>query len=322
MSNELALQDSNQLKVQVEVANQFPRQLTTFVDDVFSVVVRDQKFSMSCIYCVPVGKQKDGTQKFVTGPSVRLSEEMQKYWKHLRVAVSCEITADQLIVSGMVVDCQANNAETLVDQVSIKGWSDRRISLKAKAMQSTMKRDLRMSIIGKSYADELQSKIMNALFEKQQEVLGFCLSAYAEIGVPEETLCSYFKVKALSELDNEQLFRAIGMYNYLKDNSEDPSYIFGGENTSSKPETRAPVEKPKADAQKADVKPTTKVKQAEKNLSFLDQLGELSKKLGKSLDQMDAIITAEFGFKDAACVKSYDEEAILDHFKAMVSAKK
>lgn len=244
MGNELQVSESQQLQVQVDVANKYPRNLVTFVDDVFNVVVRDQDFAMSCIYCVPVGQAQDKSQTFAMGPSVRLSEEMQKYWKHLRIVVNCEEQSDKIIVQGLVMDCQANNVETLTSTSSTKdssgrAWSDRRKELKLKAMQSCMKRDLRISIMGKSYADELIQKIIDEILTDKVQVWEYCKTKYYEIGVPENTVLKYFKAGSADELTRKQIYQAIGMYNFLKDNGKEPDYLFGS--MSDKPASRPQV---------------------------------------------------------------------------------
>lgn len=237
MGNDLQLYESQQLKVMIEVANSMPRDLENFVDNVYGEVMQDvennRDFALSCIYCVPVGRDNSGMQKFHSGPSVRITEVMQKYWKHLRVIVTGEITEDEIKVNGLIVDCQGNNSETLVDRVSCKGWKDRRKSLKLKAMQSVMKRDLRLSIMGKGYADRLKNKIFDGIFPDAKSGWDACIKAYDKIGVKKETLFSYFKVSGEKEITKEILFNALGIYNYLKETGEDTESIFGGK--SNKP---------------------------------------------------------------------------------------
>lgn len=239
MGNELQLQESQQLAIQVDVANKYPRQLATFVDDVFNVVVRDPDFAMSCIYCVPVGKNaSDGSQTFAMGPSVRLSEEMQKYWKHLRIAVNCTEEPDKIIVQGLIMDCQSNNAETLTATCSTSKWSERRKELKLKAMQSVMKRDLRISIMGKSYADELIQKVIDDILSDKVETWEYCKAKFQEIGVDEKILLNYHKVDKAEELTSKQIYQTIGMYNFLKDNGSEADYLFG---SVTKPSSRPMV---------------------------------------------------------------------------------
>ena len=228
MSTELQVQESQQLAIQVDIANKYPRVLDTFVDDVYNVVIRDPAFALSCVYCVPVGKGEDGSQTFAMGPSVRLSEEMQKYWKHLRVAVNCEEEKNKIILNGLIFDCESNNAETLTAVANVSGWSDRRKELKLKAMQSVMKRDLRISIMGKSYADELIQKIINGMLSDRVKTWNIAKGKFALLGVPEKTILNYFKVAKHTELTAKQIYQTIGMYNFLKENNKEPAYLFGG----------------------------------------------------------------------------------------------
>lgn len=238
MSSELAVYEGQQLKVMIEVANAFPRKLDTFVDDVYKEVTKDveqnRDFALSCIYCVPVGKDPNtGVQKFHSDPSVRITEIMQKYWKHLRVIVNGTIDGGEIVVNGLIVDCQANNAETLIDRVNCSGWSERRKSLKLKAMQSTMKRDLRLSIMGKGYANQLKNRIFTGLFPDISEGWKMAVSAFGTIGIDEKTLFGYFKISNSNEITREMLFNALGIYNFLKETGDDPKSVFGRE--SKKP---------------------------------------------------------------------------------------
>lgn len=261
--NDLQLYESQQLKVMVEVANAFPRELDTFVDDVYTEVMKDvqtnKEFAMSCIYCVPVGKDDNGAQKFISDPSVRITEVMQKYWKHLRIIVNGVIDGDELIVNGLIVDCQANNAETLVDRVNCKKWTDRRKTLKLKAMQSIMKRDLRLSIMGKAYANQLKNKIFAGLFPDIPEGWKFCTEAFKKnFNVEEKTLLNYFKIDSSVEVTGEILFNSLGMYNYLRENDEEPEKVFGSGKKQNKPHVK-PADVKISDASKEEKKENPKI---------------------------------------------------------------
>lgn len=330
MSNELAVSESQQLAVQVDVANKYPRQLDSFVDNVLTVVKRDPDFAKSCIYCVPVGKQNDQSQKFAMGPGVRLSEEMQKYWKHLRVAVNCEITADKIIVNGLIMDCESNNAETLVDQVSCKGWSDRRVNLKAKAMQSIMKRDLRMSIIGKSYADELMTKIIDHLLQDKVSVWEYCKQKYAEIGVDEKTLLSYFKAISPEALTSKNIYQAIGIYNFLQEMGEGPEYVFGSDRMkSSKPAVRpqdvsekkeSPRQKKQQPSKKNSPPPqkedagAAEVMDAE---AFEEEVKDLAKSISMTDKGIDMNLKAQFKINSLSEVPAEKQSMVIDYFTAL-----
>lgn len=315
MGNELQVSESQQLQVQVDVANKYPRNLTTFVDDVFNVVVRDQDFAMSCIYCVPVGQAQDKSQTFAMGPSVRLSEEMQKYWKHLRVVVNCTEEPDKIIVQGLIMDCQANNVETLTSTSSTKdssgrSWSDRRKELKLKAMQSCMKRDLRISIMGKSYADELIQKIIDEILTDKVQVWEYCKTKYSEIGVTENTVLKYFKAGSADELTGKQIYQAIGMYNFLKDNGKEPDYLFGesGNKAPSRPQvtpdmvkvepvqeqpSNAPQKKPAANSKKAAPAANNKPSEVMDDSEFVKTALSLMTKAGHDEGSIDSILEAE-----------------------------
>jgi hypothetical protein len=281
---ELQTLESQQLAVQVDVANKYPRDLTNFVDDVYNVVVRDTEFAMTCIYCVPVGKDKEtGSQTFSMGPSVRLSEEMQKYWKHLRLGVNCEEEPDKISVDGIIMDCQNNNGETKTAIANVSGWSDRRKELKLKAMQSCMKRDLRISIMGKAYADELVDKIITGIMKDKIKTWNYTKEKYASIGVHEATILEYFHVGKAEELTKKQIYQAVGMFNFLKENGKDANYLFGNNAKINK--------RPNVSADEIVIAPNGKKKKADPEkkefesivLSYLSEIGHTKESFAEVL---------------------------------------
>jgi hypothetical protein len=143
--------------------------------------------------------------------------------------------AGAALLAGCVTS--SNNAETLIDRVSCKGWSERRISLKLKAMQSIMKRDLRLSIMGKSYSNELKNRIFSSLFPDIPSGWKACVEAFSKYGVIEKRLLQYFKVFSAAEVTTEILFNALGIYDFMRENGSDVNEIFGAE--SQKPNIKA-----------------------------------------------------------------------------------
>lgn len=286
MENTLQAYEGQQLKIMIEVANSMPRELSTFVDDVYGEVMKDsnenKEFALSCIYCVPVGKDDKGVQKFHSDPSVRITEIMQKYWKHLRVIVNGDVEGDTITVNGLIVDCQANNAETLIDRVSCSGWKDRRKNLKLKAMQSTMKRDLRLSIMGKGYANQLKNKIFEGLFPDIVSGWKMCVDAFKNCNVTEQTLLSYFKINKASDVTKEMLFNALGIYNYIRENNEDPAEIFG--RTSNKPNV-TPADIKVSDKPKKAKKGSGKIPEVMGSEEFSSFVTELCAKAGVTVEE-------------------------------------
>jgi hypothetical protein len=256
-----------------------------------------------------VGKSDTGSQTFAMGPSVRLSEEMQKYWKHLRVAVNGELGKNQIIMKGVIVDCQNNNAETLTSIADTTGWSARRIELKFKAMQSVMKRDLRISIMGKSYADELIQKIINGVLSDRVKTWGIAKNKFAELGVPEITILDYFKVAKPEELTGKQIYQTIGMYNFLKENNKEPKYLFGG---TAKINSRPKV----TPEEVVIIDEKENLNQKESGIDFRKIVESYKKDLG--FGTIDDILFAEFGIEGGIkAVPINVQSSVIDHLESL-----
>lgn len=98
---------------QVATAHRFPRSMEKFKQRAFEMVTMDEDTAASCIYRRPVGRNKDGTQKFAEGLSVRTAEIVGASYGNLRVgAMLIEQGERQVKARGYAHDLEINFAST------------------------------------------------------------------------------------------------------------------------------------------------------------------------------------------------------------------
>ena len=118
------------IDIQVSTAKQYPRSISTFLNNCIGAATIDRETAESLFYSVPVGKDGNG-QKFVKGPSIRLAELVAAFYKNLRYQTDI-IGQDGKGVTAraIVFDLENNTARSITHTESIidkygKPYSDR-----------------------------------------------------------------------------------------------------------------------------------------------------------------------------------------------------
>lgn len=311
MSGELMIPESQQIMIQIDAANKYPRKLDSFAQDCVALATKSNKIALSCIYCRPVGK-KNGRAEFAMGPSVRLTEIMQGFWKHIYAGYQIEIDGDVLKARGVCCDMQSNVRRYAEATKSLKKRDGQMVSesqqdVMAKALGSIVTRDAILQVIGRAYADEVSEQIMDHVLQDGTGAWDYAVSCYAELGVSKEDLCNYLGCKANEQPENEAIWKAIGIYNYLKDSGESPDYVFGTGRQSSKPTVTPDQVKDvkkaagqKAPAKKAATEPAQKTKPQQQQANvmgseeFEQVVFSMLLTIGMTEQQLNAALDAEF----------------------------
>jgi len=250
--NELSIPESAEMDMQMRAANMYPRDLETFTEDCTALACKSMAVAASCIYCRPVGwDKKKQVMNFATGPSVRLTEIMQQYWKHLYSGYRIVDTGNKnkIKVQGVCIDMQSNVRRFAEIEMDVTGWSENQKNLMKEAKGSIVVRNAMLKAIGRAYADEVMDSILKQMFGSKsiQEWWKSIVTKWKDMGVSEAQVKKLvgangefeFK-KELTEQEEtkarECIFRAIGIYNYLRDSGDTAEYVFGEGNVkSSKP---------------------------------------------------------------------------------------
>ncbi|HUD74855.1 MAG TPA: hypothetical protein VMQ76_07270, partial [Terracidiphilus sp.] len=131
-----------QIDTQVATAHQYPRSIEQFRKRSLAMATLDLETAESCIYCRPVGKEKNDrgqwVEKFAEGPSIRLAEIVACCYGNLRAAARVvEQTPRQVKAEGACHDLETNYAgksDAIESTVKQNGepYSERQAALVAK----------------------------------------------------------------------------------------------------------------------------------------------------------------------------------------------
>jgi len=237
--NELSIPESAEMELQLRAANMYPRDLDTFTEDCTALATKSAGVAASCIYCRPVGwDKKKGIMNFATGPSVRLTEIMQQYWKHLYSGYRIVDTGNKnkIKVQGVCIDMQSNVRRFAEIEMDVTGWGENQKDVMKKAKGSMVVRDAMLQVIGRAYADEVMEHIRKRILSGKtlQERWKSIVDRWKDMGVSESQIKTLVGVK--DEVEPEHIFKAIGIYNFLRDSGDTAEYVFGKGNVkSSKP---------------------------------------------------------------------------------------
>src|ERR1044072_4085088 len=79
-----------QIDVQISTAHAYPRSLKKFQARAMDIATLDEETAETCIYCRPVGKEKNEAgqwvEKYAEGASIRLAEIVAASYGNIRVA--------------------------------------------------------------------------------------------------------------------------------------------------------------------------------------------------------------------------------------------
>ena len=311
--------ESQQIMIQIDAANKYPRDLTTFTDNCVALATRNNKTALSCIYCRPVGKDKAGKATFAVGPSVRLTEIMQGFWKHIRAGYTIEVQGDKIHAKGICVDMENNISRYAEASKTVARYSENQKDVAAKGLGSIVVRDAILMVIGRAYADEVSEQIMESVLSDAEGAWQHALSVYAELNVQEKELCDYFKIPVGITPDREVIWKAIGIYNYLKDSGETPDYVFGGDRKPSKPNVTPDMVKEVKRPEQTKAKP--KHKESPQDVldveEFKNMVFKLSLSAGLKITEVNNHLNKHFGFACAEDVTTDKQNVVLDYFTAL-----
>src|SRR5215510_5445309 len=99
----------SEVEAQLDAAHRYPRSIGKFLGDATTLATVNTEVAMSCIYSLPRGKNKDGTKKIVTGPSIRLAEICASAYGNLHIGTRVgDVEERELTAQGVVWDLEKN----------------------------------------------------------------------------------------------------------------------------------------------------------------------------------------------------------------------
>jgi hypothetical protein len=242
-----------------------PRDLIKFEKDITAVVQSSPEIAESCIYFRPVGK-KNGKQQLASGVSVRLAEIGQQAYGRLWVNGNVDEFPATVEANVACFDLGTLNITYGRCSKSIVGRNGKYPLSVIETTKAAALSIARREALAQQMRPQLEKAKMEArkIAIKQWSAKGDCTEAYnalfADFSKRWKTDTKQFKAVAETETNKEaQIMLLIGIRNYLIDNPEEYSSVFGG----SSPKSGIEPNQEAAPAQTTIIPPATKEQQAE-----------------------------------------------------------
>jgi hypothetical protein len=233
----------------VATAKKYPRSIKQFMADAESMISIDPETAESCVYKLK-RTEKDGSLKWIEGPSIRLLEIAASAYTNIRYG-SRVIGIDDTFVTcqGVSHDLQRNvySSVEVKRRITTKDgrrFGDDMIMITANACGSIARRNALNGVVPRSYINQLAEFArrtavgdIKTLPERRQRAIDYFTKT---LGVPLAKVLEYLEKKAIEDCDLGDLEKLNGLRTALKDNeaSVDETFNLG-------PKAKAPTGLPK-----------------------------------------------------------------------------
>jgi len=238
----VAMLVKGEVDAQIATARSFPRDIKTFINDLETMACSSVDVAASCFYKLK-RKDKDGTTKFIEGPSVRFAELAAVAYGNLRVqGRTTHEDGNFVYCMGTALDLQRNVGIQMEVRRRITGSTGRRFSddmvgVTANAGTSIAVRNAIFRVVPKalwegSFERAKQTAIgtQESFLVRRQKMVDYFVQ---KIGVTVEQLCEYMEIANIEAMTFDDLETMLGLATALKDGDTKVDEAF----PTKKPET-------------------------------------------------------------------------------------
>lgn len=223
-SGALAMLNSSEINQQIATAHKYPRNITRFRDEVFSLATLNESVAESCVYALP--RKQDGKRITIYGPSVRFAEILAHSWRNCRLgARPVDMSGDYVTAQGVYHDLETNvyiafeTKRRITDKHGNRYGADM-ITMTANAaaaiaLRNAILRGIPKAIWEDAYEEARKVIMGNAktLATRRAEALKFV----AKYGLDEAQVCELLGVPGTGDIDLEELATLRGICTSLKE---------------------------------------------------------------------------------------------------------
>lgn len=223
-SGALAMLNSSEINQQIATAHKYPRNITRFRDEVFSLATLNESVAESCVYALP--RKQDGKRITIYGPSVRFAEILAHSWRNCRLgARPVDMSGDYVTAQGVYHDLETNvyiafeTKRRITDKNGNRYGADM-ITMTANAaaaiaLRNAILRGIPKAIWEDAYEEARKVIMGNAktLATRRAEALKFV----AKYGLDESQVCELLGVPGSGDIDLEELATLRGICTSLKE---------------------------------------------------------------------------------------------------------
>jgi hypothetical protein len=242
-----------QIDIQIATAKKYPRQLSLVKQRMLSFATLDEETAAGCFYTLPARKGGDG--KPLQGPSVRLAEIALASYQHLRAG--SRIIADDgkfITAQGVVHDLENNvcisiEVKRRVTTKEGKRFSEDMIATTGNAACSIALRNATFRVIPLALVKPVYEAAKRLAIGDGKSLVqrrAACVEHFSKLGVSKEKVCAAVSVRAVDDIQLEQLEVLMGYATAIKDGDVTVDEVFNpkpekvGMDTLLKPDTATP----------------------------------------------------------------------------------
>lgn len=213
------------IDMQIATAHQYPRSIAKFKENALALVTLDEETAESCLYRRPVGKDKDGNEKYAEGMSIRMAEIVAGCYGNLRVGTrTIEATPRYVVVQGVAHDLETNflsTAECKESTVNAYGqpFTERMRIVVEKAAAAKARRDAIFQVVPRASAKFLETAAKDLLFGNAASITKWRsrIAAWVKtLGIEEKRVWRALGVEGADDLKQSEIETLIGIKNALK----------------------------------------------------------------------------------------------------------
>jgi hypothetical protein len=199
---------------QILTAQKFPRSIKKVLDKILSIATINEDVAQSCTFALPRGKNKDGTEKILTGPSVRLAEIVFSSYGNIRGGARViHNDGKSITAQGICHDLETNACITIEVKRSIlqNVWETRNGKRVKTGKMETMTEDMQIVTGNAACAIAFRNSTFKifpaALLDNiHDQVKLVAMGTEATLTKRRDTTLKYLAAKQVSE---ERIFAAI-----------------------------------------------------------------------------------------------------------------
>lgn len=339
-----------EIDLQISTAKNYPRNLVQFQKSTGEMVTYSREAAEKLFYKLPRGKNKDGTNKIIEGPSVRFAEIVGQNWRNCRIGARVLGNDEKHVTSqGVFHDLETNVAisfeikRRITDKYGRK-YNDDMVSVTGSAGAGVAFRNAVLKGVPKMFWQPLYEKALETARGDDRE-LGprrkAALEALAKMGVPEAAVLKTLNVTGISKIGGDELMTLRGIYNAIKEGTTSADEAFGmrdevkrAESTDGEDEELMPQndrsasvppsrkkEKPGAKKAPAEKKADEPAKPAEDKTPFLttaqtNTIFQTGQKAGWKMDDILAHLAKKYGSQNPSKIRSSQLAAIMGEMES------
>lgn len=225
---QLAVPVGSEIDIQIATARKYPRDMTRFREKAVDLVSRDRELAQQCTFSVP---------RRGSGPSVRFAEVLQHCYGNCRVASRIVDVNDRFVVAqGAFLDLETNQAVTFdvvrpLRDSDGNAFSDSLVATTCAAAGAIAIRTATLRGIPKPLWNPIYQRAQKAARctpDELPKARDACISYFADLGVPLESVLASVGCDSVSDLDAGKIDTLRGYAESIRGNMADKSDIFGG----------------------------------------------------------------------------------------------